>query len=355
MELSGRETIGKSGKRRLLPFASSCTLILSLISCAPAFKANLDVAMEHKIFWPGAPEKPRITYLWSLYSLMPEGSSVMDMLAGKYEFYDVKAAPVLLKPMYASRRADNLYIADAGAARVTVINLKSREVFHVGVEEKGELSLPVCVVTDPEGNIYVSDATLHKVYKYDPKGRFIKDFPFEGARPVGLFYEDASQSLYVSDTAGHAVHVFDKEGKLRFTIGKRGEEDGEFNFPTYLWADSGHLIVADTLNARIQIFDAHGRFLSKFGIRADTFKGFSTPKGVAADTFGNIYVVDSRQDMVKIFDKDGNILLSLGSEGNDYGKFNLPNGIFIDKENTIYVSDTYNMRIQAFSLIKGAE
>jgi DNA-binding beta-propeller fold protein YncE len=325
---------------------------LTLLSCSPRLRANLDLSMENRIFWPGAPENPRIRYLWNLYSLLPEGSSILDVLAGEYDFYDVKSAPMLIKPMYVYKRADNIYIADAGAERVTVINLKTREVFHAGTEGEGSLSLPVCVVSDKDGNIYVSDSAIRKVFKYGPGGSFIKAFSIEG-RPVGLAYDDKSEILYITDTDKHIIYAVDKEGAVKSTIGKRGEADGEFNYPTYLWVDNeGRLYVSDTVNARIQIFAPGGRFLLRFGMRGDSYEELAGPKGVATDTHGNIYVVDSKQNMIKIFSSDGKLLLFFGQEGPEHGKFNLPNGIFIDKDNVIYVADSYNMRIQAFQLIK---
>jgi DNA-binding beta-propeller fold protein YncE len=255
--------------------------------------------------------------------------------------------------MYVYKRGDALYIADSGAQRVTVVNLSTKELFSVGGGGDGDLSLPVCVVTDRDGNIYVSDSGSRKVNKYDPGGRFIKSISREGLRPVGLAYDERSDTLYITNTANHSVLATDREGSVKFVIGERGEENGEFNFPTYLWVDSnGQLYVADTMNARIQIFDGGGKFLSKFGTRGGSYNELAGPKGVATDTHGNVYVVDSNQAIIKIFTRDGKLLLFFGDEGTEHGKFNLPNGIFIDRNNVIYVADTYNRRVQAFQLIE---
>ncbi len=350
--MRNKETIKKTSKDFFFFLTSALTLTLTF-SCAPQLKANFDVSMQGQIFWPGPPEKPRIRYLWSLYSLMPEGSSFMDIFAGQYDFFDNREAPYLIRPMSVYKRGDNLYIADSGAFRVTVINLKTKEVFNAGIDGKGELAFPVSVVSDKDGNIYVSDSTLKKVHKYDPKGNFIRPVAREGWRPVGLAYDDRTDTLYVADAENHAVHAVDRDGALRYSIGKRGEEPGEFNYPTYLWVDGeGRLFVSDTLNFRIQIFDSHGRFMSGFGAMGGGYHEFSGPKGVATDSRGNIFVVDGKQDIVKIFDRDGRLLLFFGEGGLEYGKFNLPNGIFIDRDNAIYIADTYNMRVQAFQLME---
>ena len=336
-------------------FTSTFALALAcvfIIGCAVEQRAHFDTSMENKIIWPGAPEKPRIRYLWSLDSLMPEGSSVLDLLAGKYEFFDVKDAPVLLNPMYVFKNGDNLYIADYGAQRVTVVNLKANDFFQVGIHGDGSLSAPVCDITDKDGNIYVSDSGSRKIFKYGPAGNFIKSISREGMRPVGLAYDGQSDTLFIVDTDNHEVLAADRDGNIKSIIGKRGEGDGEFNFPTYCWVAGGLLYVSDTMNARIEVFDTKGKFLFKFGSRGGSYSQFSRPKGVATDTHGNIYVVDSEQGMVKIFNRDGRLLLFFGEEGDAYGKFTLPNGIFIDENNVIYVADTFNMRVQAFQLIE---
>ncbi len=327
--------------------------LLIMVGCATEQRAHFDTSMENKIIWPGPPEKPRIRYLWSFTSLLPEGSSVLDVLTGKYEFFEAREAPILLKPMYVYQRGDDLYIADSGAQRVTVVNLKTNDFFHVGTSGDGSLADPVCVVTDRDGNIYVSDSAAKKIFKYDPQGNFIKSISREGMRPVGLAYDEKSDTLFIVDTDNHDVIAADRDGNKKFIIGKRGEGDGEFNFPTYCWADNnGRLYVSDTMNARIEVFDTSGKFLFKFGSRGGSYNEFARPKGVATDTHGNIYVVDSEQGMIKIFNKDGRLLLFFGEEGKAYGKFTLPNGIFINHNNVIYVADTYNMRVQAFQLIE---
>jgi DNA-binding beta-propeller fold protein YncE len=79
---------------------------------------------------------------------------------------------------------------------------------------------------------------------------------------------------------------------------------------------------------------------------------FSRPKGVAADSDGNIYVVDALFDNIQIFDKQGRLLMAFGNHGRGYGDFWLPTGIFIDDHDVIYVSDSSNRRVQIFNYLK---
>ena len=53
-------------------------------------------------------------------------------------------------------------------------------------------------------------------------------------RPTGLARDAASGLLFVADTYAHDIKVFDANGALVRVIGRRGDGDGEFNFPTHL-------------------------------------------------------------------------------------------------------------------------
>ena len=72
------------------------------------------------------------------------------------------------------------------------------------------------------------------------------------------------------------------------------------------------------------------------------------PKGIAADSDGNLYVVDALFETVQVFNTDGQLLYYFGSTGSKPGQFQLPAGISIDSRNIIYVADSYNRRVQVF-------
>ncbi|MGA8241461.1 MAG: 6-bladed beta-propeller, partial [Desulfobacterales bacterium] len=79
---------------------------------------------------------------------------------------------------------------------------------------------------------------------------------------------------------------------------------------------------------------------------------FARPKGVAADSDGNIYVVDALFDNIQVFDKRGHLLMAFGEHGRGYGDLWLPTGIYIDNNDLIYVSDSSNRRVQIFRYLK---
>jgi DNA-binding beta-propeller fold protein YncE len=172
-------------------------------------------------------------------------------------------------------------------------------------------------------------------------------------KPTGIAYSKATSQVWIIETGSHQISVFDRSGMFIKSIGQRGTETGEFNFPTHLWIDDqGIAYVVDAMNFRIQIFNKEGKFLSAFGKAGDTTGSFSRPKGIATDSHGNIYVADAIFSSIQIFNKEGDFLYHFGSRGTDKGLFWMPAGIFIDKKDNIYVSDSYNNRVQVFQLIK---
>jgi hypothetical protein len=78
---------------------------------------------------------------------------------------------------------------------------------------------------------------------------------------------------------------------------------------------------------------------------------FERPKGVAFDSFGNLYVVDSAWSNVQIFNSRGEVLLYFGARGAIPGMLFNPTAIVIDQRNRIYVADYLNHRVNVYQLV----
>ena len=107
----------------------------------------------------------------------------------------------------------------------------------------------------------------------------------------------------------------------------------------------------NTLNARIDVFDSEGKYLKRIGERGNSYGMFDKPKGVALDTFDNVYVVDSGWSNVQIFNQNGEVLLFFAGRGSNPGLLANPTGIAIDKQNRIYVADFLNYRVAVYQLV----
>jgi DNA-binding beta-propeller fold protein YncE len=170
-------------------------------------------------------------------------------------------------------------------------------------------------------------------------------------RPTGLAFDPGNNRLYVADTQAHTIHVFSHDGEPLFIIGKRGSQNGEFNFPSHLTFVENRLFVNDTMNFRVQIFNPEGQHLSTFGEHGSEPGFFSQPKGLAVDSAGHVYVADAIKNHIQIFDQEGRFLLRFGGDGDQPGTFNMPTGLAIWND-MIYVADSYNHRVQVFQYLQ---
>ncbi len=204
--------------------------------------------------------------------------------------------------------------------------------------------------------VFVADSTLKRVFGYGLDGELAIAIGHEGEleAPSGLAVDRGADRVYVADAGKHQVLAYStRDGALVSTLGKRGGEPGEFNYPTNLSVDAqGHLYVADTLNFRIQVFDREGKVLHVFGELGDSPGRLNRPKGVAVDSEGHIYVADSSFNNFQMFDQEGQLLLFVGKGGSLAGEFSLPAGLYIDDQDRIYVADQGNSRVQVFQYVK---
>ena len=347
-------------ERHLNRYAPAILLVMAAIAgvsgCSLPAKAQIDYRYSGQFVWPGPPEKPRVQYLWSLYSFVPEGGNISEYINQDEGGSDLGDLPYMLKPfgVYAGKNG-NLYIVDQGIPRVSVINLKTREIIHLGFDGIGKLLMPIGIAVDRTGRMYVTDSEAARVKIFDPSGTFSGYLGGEEffRRPTGIAIDENTGRIIVLDTVEHKAHVFDAAGSLLFSFGKRGNGDGEFNYPTHIAVGrDGRIYVNDAMNFRIQIFDRDGKFITVFGKLGDAYGDIEKAKGIAVDTFGHIYVVDTMQEMIKIFDDKGQLLLFFGGQGRAPGMFSMPAGISIDDQNTIFIADMYNQKIQVFKLIE---
>ena len=248
------------------------------------------------LVWPLPPEPPRIRYLTTYrgaddFKPAKKPSKFMTMLLGPQDG-GTQASDMMMKPYgVAVSSHGQLYVADTAARRVFAFDPDAKEVSFVGEDTTTRLNKPVGVAVDERDVVYVADATLKRVLGFSSSGQPVVAIGHEGelANPSGLAIDRKRQRLYVADAAKHHVLCYSTvDGAPVATIGTRGAEPGEFNFPTNLAVDGqGRLFVADTLNFRIQIFDVEGHYLKSFGTLGDGPGSLNRPKGLGVDSEGH--------------------------------------------------------------------
>jgi DNA-binding beta-propeller fold protein YncE len=184
------------------------------------------------------------------------------------------------------------------------------------------------VRVDPQGNIWVVDATGHVIYKMNQDGKELMRLGTKGAvgadashfnLPTDIAFA-ANGDLYVTDGYGGArVVKFSKDGKFLLEWGRRGTGPGEFGLPHNVVVDAqGRVYVTDRDNQRIQIFDANGKYLTEWkktgGISglAMTRDGRIITGGVVRDLNGNVVakLPEAQSAHGAAIDAAGNIYLA---------------------------------------------
>lgn len=305
--------------------------------------------------WPPPPAEPRIEYVKAFSQ--PEHLGITKGLFRRIaEVLFGGGDDRLVRPMAVVAVGPVVYVADPGAKGVHRFDPAAQRHDLLRAEGDQPLASPVGLARGGNGEVYVTDSASARVLVIRPGAKFATPLPLGAPlkQPTGVAVDPASGRLFVVDTSVHRVLVFRPDGALELTIGRRGEGNGEFNYPTLAWRDGkGRLYVTDSLNFRTQIFDERGAFVTMFGRLGDGTGDAARQKGVATDQRGHVYVVDSLFHAFQIYDPSGRFLLSVGGRGINRGEFWLPAGIFIGEDDTIYIADSYNRRVQVFRYVGG--
>lgn len=251
-------------------------------------------------------------------------------------------------------KAKRIFVLDQGGGYIVSIDTLGQEFNLILKEDDIIFKSLVSICKFKENSFLFTDSYENQIYYFNLNEDSIQPLNenLKLNQPTGIAYNSETDEIWVVETLNHQISILDSNGKRKNTIGGRGIEIGEFNFPTYIWIDeNGMVYVIDSMNFRLQILNANGDVVNVFGEAGDASGFFARPKGVATDSFGHIYIVDALYNTIQIFDNEGNFLYYFGTKGSARGEFWLPTGIYIDSDNFIYIADSYNSRIQIFKLV----
>jgi DNA-binding beta-propeller fold protein YncE len=320
-----------------------------------------------QLTWPAAPEVPRFLYTGTLTGEPnfqppePERGPMRQLGRWIAGLDEGAVAPLVLQRPSAlvGDEAGRLFVSDTSRQAVFVFDERAGELLLWDRAEGGRrFAAPAGLAVGP-GRLYVADAELKAVFVLDAQGE-PRGVIGRGLlqRPTGVARDARRGRLYVADTGAHDIKVFDDAGVLRRVIGRRGEAEGEFNFPSHLAFVQDELYVTDTLNSRVQVFalagdEAGATPLRTLGRRGLVLGDLVRPKGVGVDGEGNVYVVESYHDSLLVYSRRGDFLLPIGGTGKATGRFYLPAGVWVDSRNRVHIADMFNGRIVLFQFLGG--
>jgi sugar lactone lactonase YvrE len=237
---------------------------------------------------------------------------------------------------------------------------------------------PMCVATDSQSNMYVTDMQGDRVCVFNKDGRFQFEFgtfgvawPQPGYKatwkpgafnlPDGIDVDDRGD-IYVSDSMNQQIHVFDGRGKyLRSMpehpwtrLAKGGGGRGEGLFPTAIDVQGDNVYVCDAY--QIAIFKRDGTFVRQFGKPGRSPGGLDRPNGIVVAEDGTIYVSDSNHFRLEAFTAEGKLKWTVGEtpatafDVSQTGSraFGLPRGLALDGRGNIFVVDSFHFAVEAY-------
>ncbi len=212
---------------------------------------------------------------------------------------------------------------------------------------------PSDVVADSDGFVYVADSENDRIQKFTSDGEFVTRWGRKGSEdgdfdfPCGVAV-DRDGFVYVTDVQNNRVQKFTSDGQF---VTKWGDSGGEaLNHPCGIaTSDEGYVYVADTENHTIKKFAEDGKFVAKWGCAGRGDGEFYWPYGIDVDRGGFVYVTDSQNNRVQKFGPDGEFVTKWGRSGNGNGEFDWPDGLVLDGDGFVYVTDSMNNRVQKFT------
>src|SRR5262245_47469442 len=267
-----------------------------------------------------------------------------------------------------------------------------------GATERGQMVEPAGVAVDAFGTVWVTDAQLHCLERFDRQGRWLGEIGSLGSdvgqmrRPGSvaalgaasvavldrenrrvLLYDlfgrvqgvrldlanatleertgridpawlatDRGGAIYIVDSARERVLVFDTSGQLVRTLGNYGAKPGSFRgLRALATAPRGEMLVTERLNARVQRLDAGGRPVRAWPLAIETRGSGALP--IAVDDGGRVAVADEVSGRLWIFDAAGRVL----AEERDLGR---PRALAFAPDGALLVAQANPPQIRRFEL-----
>jgi sugar lactone lactonase YvrE len=253
-----------------------------------------------------------------------------------------------------------------------------------GMGATARFNWPSDVAPDALGNVFVADYNNHTIRMVAPWGEVTtfaglagnpgsNDGTGSSARfnyPICLT-SDPAGDLFVSDSNNHTIRMITPWGVVTTVagqVGNPGRANGtgtaaQFYTPTGLALDSGgNLYVADRDNHTIRKVTPAGEVTTVAGLAgmpgsADglgTAARFSYPRGVAVDSATNLYVGDTGNNTIRKITPGGSVTTLAGLAGTvgstdgtrSRARFNFPTSVIVEGAGNVYVSDEHNCTLR---------
>ena len=311
-----------------------------------------------------------------------------------YQWYKNGAA--IVGATSSSLTFSSLSLTDSGTYSVTISNtygsvtstavmesVTSGYSFSTYLNSAGLFNSAWGIAIDSQGNLYLTDTSENCIIKINTNKTisvFAGSQNYAGFvdgvgvnarfnQPYGIAI-DQSGNLYVSEMGNHSIRKITSTGLVSTLAGSStpGSQDGvginaRFSSPAGVAVDSfGNVYVADMGLAVIKEITPAGIVTTIAGAAYNygSLNGqgsaarFNNPAGIAVDGIGNIYVADTGNNILRKINSSGLVSTLAGTAGMGGGTdgvgsnalFAGINGLAVDSSGTIFATDSTNQTIK---------
>lgn len=296
--------------------------------------------------------------------------------------------------------ADNVYVAEAGSARVRRIGRDGRIRTVAGNGERGmsddgraavdsELPTVIDLGIGPEGSLYILQLEQPALRRVDRRGVISTvvgtgspGLLADGVRtvsrdlcgaPLGFAFNPDGAVHVACSNANRVVRV-EQDGSFTTVAGSRRSGyagdggpavEASLNVPTAIAFDSvGNLYIADSANNRVRKVDRAGIITTfagtgRAGVSGDGFRAsfvdLWTPIGVEVDAKDNLYILELGVSRIRKVDRNGIMTTLVGSgksgSSGDGGpavdaELGAPMSFAVDRHGDVFIADRWNHRVR---------
>ncbi|SPE30972.1 putative NHL repeat containing protein [Candidatus Sulfopaludibacter sp. SbA3] len=289
--------------------------------------------------------------------------------------------------------AGNLYIAESEGNRVRKVSSTGiiTTVAGTGMEKfsgdggpasSATLNLPVALVLDPSGNLYIADQNNRRIRRVDSSGSIttiagsgVTNFAGDGGQATLAAMDfptdvkvDGAGNLYVADAMNHRVRKITPAGVITTiagtgTAGFSGDggpaTSAQLNVPASVAIDPiGNLYISDQQNLRIRMVTPDGiiRTYAGNGLYDNSAGGYPAT-GVSVG-IPNLYIVDPNHSRVRKVTPAGVVSTAAGNGNAGFSgdggpasaaTLNNPFGVAVDGAGNLFITDAGNRAVRKVS------